>query len=105
MEKKFGMGVNKTKRTEWKCWGLIVLLELFLLSLQGHSKPKPRPAFGQRCPRLRSFRNLFWQKQCKCARKIGVAQIKCPFIAFHRDKVPFLCRCQTLALISKITPA
>ena len=37
---------------------------------RGNSRPKLRPAFG------RVFKNLFYQKQCKYATNIGVAQIR-----------------------------
>ena len=52
------------------------------IMFRGNSMAKLHPAFGG-CPQsFTFFKNLIYQKQCKYAMNIGVADIKGPFYSF-----------------------
>ena len=68
-----------------------------------NSRPKLCPTSG-RCPGLVVFKKFFYQKQCKYAIKIGVAQVRGALLRFSLGKSTLLYLCRILPSISKITP-
>ena len=100
----FSQAFKKKKRNWAQRWTLHgAYFEFLVECVRFNSRPKLHLVFGCWPWWFIFFKNLFYQKPCKCAMNIGVKS-GVPCHCFLQGKSALLYLCQTLPSISKMTP-